>query len=345
MWVAGIGWQDGEYEVVVVDGQGGAVAGPVAFDGRRLRELIGLLRDHAARAAGDGGLGCVVESTNGTLDGHLMAAGLAVYRADPWSLPQRPAHGSVPAAALAGCDPAGLTRLRPDTGSLGGREAEYFATVADSAGAERELAAAGRWLVQGDGTRPEVALTFDDGPHPDFTPRMLDILAAYGIPATFFCVGLCARAYPELVARVVAGGHGVGNHTWSHPYLPDLTRDEVLRQVDATGETLRMVTGALPALVRPPYGSRTPDVLRWFAGHDLTTVLWDVDSQDWAAPGTDRIVSTVTTAVVPGSVVLMHDAGGDRGQTVAALPRVVEDLLGRGFRFVPVEAIRPRIHG
>src|SRR6266545_4589567 len=214
-------------------------------------------------------------------------------------------------------------------------------TPSAGAGSERELARAGRWLERGDGTRPEVALTFDDGPHPVFTPRLLDLLRDLGVPATFFCVGICAAAYPELVARTVQAGHLVGNHTWSHPYLPDLTRDEVLRQVDATGEVLRNATGAVPALVRPPYGSRTPEVLRWFAGQDLTTVLWDVDARDWAGPGTEAIVHTVTTSATAGSIVLMHDAGGDRTQTLAAVPRVVASLRKRGYRFVTVDRLSP----
>ncbi len=337
VWVAGIGWRGGQYEVAIVDELGRTMAGPSVFDGRRVGELVRVLLDQAARCGGT--FGCVVDSTNGTLDGHLMAAGLAVYRADPWMLPDRPPHGSVPARVLAATDPAGLTRLRPETGSLGGREAEYCAAVAASADAERELARSGRWLVRGSGVRPEVALTFDDGPHPVFTPLVLDVLARYRIRATFFCVGLCAVAYPELVARIVGEGHTVGNHTWSHPYLPDLTRDEVLRQVDTTREVIDAVAGTAPVMVRPPYGSRTPDVLRWLAARDLTTVLFDVDARDWTTPGTVAIVATVTTSAAPGSIVLMHDAGGDRTQTVAALPRIVEALGGRGLRFVTVDQL------
>ena len=337
MWVAGIGWRGGEYEVVVVDEQGHAMVGPTVFGGRRVGELVRVLLDHAARRGG--ALCCVVDSTNGTLDGYLMAAGLAVYRADPWVLPDRPPHGSVPARVLAATDPARLTRLRPETGSLGGRDADYRAAVAACAAAEGELARSGQWLVRGSGTRPEVALTFDDGPHPVFTPLVLDILARYRIRATFFCVGLCAIAYPELVARIATEGHAIGNHTWSHPYLPDLTRDEVVRQVDATGQVLGAVAGTAPVMMRPPYGSRTPAVLRWLADRDLTMVLFDVDAQDWTTPGTDAIVAAVTSAAAPGSIVLMHDAGGDRTQTVAALPRIVEALLGRGLRFVTVDRI------
>jgi len=328
MWIAGIGWRGEGYDVVVVDSDGHDVLPPAGYPGRRRDELCRALLDLG------GALSCVVDSTSGSLDGYLMAAGLTVYRADPRSLPPRPDHGSAPARVLAELgrtEPAALTRLRPETGSLAGRADEYAAHVASSATVEHALIASGQMVVRG---ASGVALTFDDGPDPEFTPRVLDVLRRYGVRATFFCVGMNASAYPELVARIVEEGHAVGNHTWSHPYLPDLSRDEVLRQVDATGAALAKVTGGAPTLVRPPYGSRTPDVLRWLASRELTTVLWDVDAGDWAAPPAAAITAQVTAATTAGSIVLMHDAGGDRGGTVAALPAIIEHLLGRGHRCV-----------
>jgi peptidoglycan/xylan/chitin deacetylase (PgdA/CDA1 family) len=222
-------------------------------------------------------------------------------------------------------------------GALVGRHEEYASQVASCAPVERELA--GRFLARGAGSGT-IALTFDDGPDPRFTPAVLDILREHGVAASFFCVGINATAHPDLVARIAGAGHLVGNHTWSHPYLPDLTRDELLRQVDATGAALATATGGAGDLVRPPYGGRTPDVLRWLAGHGLTTVLWDVDAGDWAAPGVDAITGRVTGTVTDGSVILMHDGGGDRTQTVAALPGILRDLLDRGHTFVTVDRFR-----
>jgi peptidoglycan/xylan/chitin deacetylase (PgdA/CDA1 family) len=340
VWWAGVGWRDGGFEVAVVDGTGAEVVAPVGFAGGRLRDLVQTLRGYAAQA-GDG-FAAVIDSSNGVLDGHLTAAGLTAYRADP-PASARPLLGSPAATDLARWgprDPGTLHRLTLSTGTLAGRVEEFLAHIAGSADVERELTGAGLCLTRGTGTAPEVAITFDDGPDPVHTPPVLDILRRHGVTASFFCVGLPAAAYPDLVRRAVAEGHLVGNHTWSHPYLPDLTREQLLRQVDATAEILTEV-GATPTLVRPPYGSRTPDTMRWLAGNGMTTVLWDIDTEDWSRPGTDTVVANATTATA-GSVILMHDAGGDRGQTVAALPQVLTRLLDRGYRFVTVDRLGRR---
>jgi peptidoglycan/xylan/chitin deacetylase (PgdA/CDA1 family) len=232
-----------------------------------------------------------------------------------------------------------LTSLTLTTGTLAGRVEEFLAKIAESHTVEQRLITSGQVLECGPAGSREVALTFDDGPHPLFTPLVLEVLRRYGVPATFFCVGLNAHAYPELVAQTADAGHQVANHTWSHPYLPDLRRDELLRQVDATNEALAKVTGGSNTLVRPPYGARTPELLSWLAESGSTTVLWNVDANDWAAPGTDAVVDNVTSGVTGGSVVLMHDAGGDRSQTVEALPRIVEDLLARDYRLVTIDQL------
>lgn len=337
MWWAGVAWRGGDLEVVVVDGSGAEVLPPTGFTGRQTGALIDLLRDYATKA--EGGLATVIDSTNGMLDGHLLTAGLTVYRADPPALPGRPVLGSAPGLALARCgatNPTALAHLTSSSGILAGRVDEYLAQIAQSQAVEQRLIAAGRVLERGPAQRQEVALTFDDGPHPVLTPQILEILRRYAVPASFFCVGLNAQAYPKIVARAADEGHQVANHTWSHPFLPDLTRDELLCQVDATNQALTEAAGGSNTLVRPPYGARTPELLGWLAEAGMTTVLWDVDATDWAAPGTDVVVDNVATGVTSGSVVLMHDGGGDRTQTVEALPRILEDLLARGYRPVTV---------
>ncbi len=343
MWWAGVAWRAGDLEVAVVDETGAEVAPAREFTGRQVPALVGYLAEVARSADGD--LCTVVESTNGMIDGYLLAAGLTVYRADPPHLPRRPPLGSVPGKALACCGvakPSALANLTLTTGTLAGRSDEYVRTVASSIGTTRRLAASGQLYERGPGDRREIALTFDDGPHPELTPRVLDVLRRYGVQASFFCVGFNALAYPELVARAAGEGHQIGNHTWSHPYLPDLTRDEVLRQVDATNEALAKVAGRENRLVRPPYGARTSGTLRWLAEHGMVTTLWDVDAGDWAMPGVDAIVANVTEGVRPGSVVLMHDAGGDSTQTVEALPRILETLLAEGYQLGTVDQVLRR---
>ncbi|MBV2155380.1 polysaccharide deacetylase family protein [Kitasatospora sp. SUK 42] len=282
----------------------------------------------------------VLDSTNGLLDGPLLAAGVTVLRADPWLLPQRPENASVSAEQLARhAAPAlnRLVRLSTEVGTLAGRLDDLRRNIRDSADVERELTLRGLYLVRGAPTAPRVALTFDDGPQPPHTDGVLDVLREFQVPATFFCVGLHADAHPATLERIASEGHHIGNHTWSHPYLPDLTRDELDFQIEATNRAIRRVTGTDPRMLRPPYGSRTPDVLRWIADHGMATVLWDNDPCDWAMPGTAAIVDNAVRQTGWGSVVLMHDGGGDRSQTVRALSDIIRQLTEDGYQFATVD--------
>jgi peptidoglycan/xylan/chitin deacetylase (PgdA/CDA1 family) len=335
---AGIAWTAAGFEVGVLDDAGQLVLPPVRFGPGQGGELTHYLTGLALA----GPVIAVLDSTNGVLDGPLQAAGLPVYRADPWLLPGRPLLGSVPARALADAarhDLAALSRLTTKGGTLTGRGAEHGATVAASRAQATALAGAGRLARHGSrtvagGAAPQVALTFDDGPNPPYTGQILGILARYQVPATFFCVGLPASAHPADLARMADAGHGLGNHTWSHPFLPDLSRAQLAEQLDRTDEAVsRAAGGHGPGLFRPPYGSRSPDVLRWLGERGTPIVLWDVDPSDWARPGAAVIAGRVLMQARPGTIILMHDGGGDRSQTVAALPLVIEGLLDRGFHF------------
>ncbi|MEO3794977.1 polysaccharide deacetylase family protein [Nonomuraea sp. B10E15] len=336
MWYAGIGWEKDAYELAVLDHAGAHVVPPLRLETVGVGDVVARL----LRLAGREPLMCVIDATNGVVDGHLTAAGLDVYRADGDVAPLRRAFGSPDAAVLAELgrtDRSRLTRIVLDSGTLTGLDQRIEEDLESAALVEAEQVASGRCLPHGSRVHPRVALTFDDGPHPDHTPRVLDLLRHYRVPATFFCLGLHAAAHPHLVARIAEEGHGVGNHTWSHPYLPDLTRQEVLAQVDRTAEVLAGITGQVTTLFRPPFGGRDADVLGWLARHGQTTVLWDVEAADWALPGASAIAHQVIGDTDFGSVVLLHDGGGDRSQTIEALPLILETLMVSGCRFVPVE--------
>ncbi|WP_434741517.1 polysaccharide deacetylase family protein [Micromonospora sp. SH-82] len=342
MWYAGVAWGADGYTVETVDDTGGSVRPRARFGRDRIDDLIRHLAAARPPSGGsgsaDGALVTVVDSTNGILDGRMMSAGLTVHRADPPVLPSRPAFGSVSALDLARAaqrDLTALTRLDPRRGTQTGRESDLDAGIAASVPELDALTAAGRCLRHGDRDRPEVALTFDDGPQPPYTGQVLDVLERYGVPATFFCVGLHVGGYPDELARMREQGHEVANHTWSHPFLPELTRSELAAQIERTAEAVERTGAAAPTLFRPPYGSRTPQVMRWLAELDPQVVLWDVEPFDWAMPGADTIARITVEQARPGSVILLHDGGGDRSQTVAALPAIIEGLHERGYRFVP----------
>ncbi|GAA4640510.1 polysaccharide deacetylase family protein [Actinoallomurus vinaceus] len=343
MRFAGIAWTGEGYEVAV---QGPGRPSTITFVPGQSGAVVDLLR--SATSFGEERLAVVVDSTNGLLDGHLTAAGFDVHRADPWQLPVRDTFGSVGADLLAGLaerDLAALTRITGETGTLAGRIKELNAENARCTMVEQRLAKTGRFLTCAEIDHPRIALTFDDGPEPPFTGAILDILGDRGIHATFFSAGLNARAHPDLLARIAAEGHQVGNHSWSHPFIADLTPPDLAAQVEATGATIAEVCGDAPDLFRPPYGARTPDSLIWLAEAGMTTVLWSIDSGDWARPGPEAIEHTVLAGAANGSIVLMHDGGGDRSQTVAALPAVVAGLEERGFSLTTVEGLRSPASG
>jgi peptidoglycan/xylan/chitin deacetylase (PgdA/CDA1 family) len=179
-----------------------------------------------------------------------------------------------------------------------------------------------------------VALTFDDGPDPRFTPPILAILARARVPATFFMVGGQAAAHPDLVRRVAGAGQAVGGHTWHHVRLDRLAPAGVAAEVDCADQLLARLAGQPVRLVRPPDGAYDSSVVGLLAARDVVLTLWTVDSRDWARPGVGRIEATVTRELRPGAIILFHDGGGDRSQTVAALPGVLGLLHARGYRAV-----------
>lgn len=188
-----------------------------------------------------------------------------------------------------------------------------------------------------------VALTFDDGPDPVFTPQILDVLARHGARATFFVVGSKVNEHPELARRIVAEGHEIGVHTFSHVELAAVPGWRRALELTLTQNAIAGATGRQSTLLRPPYAAHPSamtatefDALRDSAAGNFLVVLADHDTRDWSRPGVDAIVAAATPTEGSGAVVLFHDGGGDRSQTVAAVDRLLADLSGRGVRFTTV---------
>ena len=187
--------------------------------------------------------------------------------------------------------------------------------------------------VEAKAPRNTVALTIDDGPHPPWTPKVLDLLAANGVHATFSLIGRQARAYPGLVRRIVGAGHGLCNHSMTHPQPFAARSTAAIRQqiVDAQS-AISDAAGQAPRLFRAPGGDWTAAVLDLTAELGLTPVGWSVDPRDWTQPGIGTIESSLLRARA-GDILLTHDGGGNRAQTVAALKAVLPQLRAEGLRF------------
>lgn len=181
----------------------------------------------------------------------------------------------------------------------------------------------------------EVALTFDDGPGP-YTPQVLDILRRERVHATFFTVGQEVVSFHRYSTREILEGDAIGNHTWNHPQMSGLAASGQAAQVDQTNQILVGHGIPRPVIFRAPYGVWNAQTLALMRRERMLMVLWDVDTQDYEQPGADAIVQRAVGGAQPGSIILMHDGGGPRSQTVAALPRIISGLRKRGFRMVTV---------
>ena len=199
---------------------------------------------------------------------------------------------------------------------------------------------------QGQGGEHQVVLTFDDGPDPTWTPKILDILKAANVKAAFFVVGKNAENYPALVRRIVDEGHEIGNHTYYHPNLAVCWPEHIRLELNATQLLLESITGRATTLFRPPYAADTSPSqlseltpLQIAQDLDYLVVLENIDPQDWARPGADIILQRIKQQRRDGNIILLHDAGGDRSQTVEALPRILEWLHVRGDTVVSLSTL------
>jgi len=181
---------------------------------------------------------------------------------------------------------------------------------------------------------PHLALTFDDGPHGSLTPRLLDMLAQRDVKATFYVIGRNVEAYPDIARRIVAEGHEIANHTFTHPALSKLTSARVAEELRRTHEIVLDVTGVRMTNLRPPYGAFNDQVRQVaFDGHGYDTIMWSVDPLDWKYRNTARVTRELVSGAAPGAVLLCHDI---HKTTIAAIPATLDQLLARNFQFVTV---------
>src|SRR5215831_12002338 len=184
---------------------------------------------------------------------------------------------------------------------------------------------------------PYIALTFDDGPSATLTPKLLDLLAAHHIKATFFVIGENVAEHPEIVARAAREGHEIANHSWSHPNFAKMSDESVRRQLQQTDDAIKSATGKRPTLLRPPYGSITARQKRWIHNEfGYGIILWDVDPYDWKRPGPAVVRSRILKETGPGSIVLSHDI---HPGTIEAMPSTFDELEAKGFKFVTVSEL------
>jgi len=194
------------------------------------------------------------------------------------------------------------------------------------------------FVVSGGGNRRMVALTFDDGPS-EWTPRIVEILEREGAPATFFTIGGMFETFGGNARAAHSAGFPLANHTWSHPQMPTLSLRDQASQLDRASDSIKQVGAPVPNLYRPPFGAYDAASLKEVNRRGMLMVMWDVDTLDWRQPGADTIVANALAGAKPGSIVLLHDGGGDRSGTVAALPAIIAGLRERGFQLVTVPTL------
>ncbi|MEY2548441.1 MAG: peptidoglycan-N-acetylglucosamine deacetylase [Verrucomicrobiota bacterium] len=181
---------------------------------------------------------------------------------------------------------------------------------------------------------PFIALTFDDGPNATLTPKLLDLLAARHLKATFFVVGQNAADHPDILKRAVREGHEIANHSWSHPNLGKMSDEAVRRELQKTDDAIAAAIGKRPTLLRPPYGSITARQKKWI--HEefgYRIIIWDVDPLDWKRPGPSVVTARILKETKAGSIVLAHDI---HPPTIEAMPATFDQLMKKGFKSVTV---------
>ncbi|MBI3320805.1 MAG: polysaccharide deacetylase family protein [Candidatus Omnitrophica bacterium] len=191
-------------------------------------------------------------------------------------------------------------------------------------------------LAKGRGSRPDVALTFDDGPHPHYTEQILKILRHEGVRATFFLIGSEVAKYPELANAIAKEGHAIGNHSFSHRRFTGMRQRALADELERAATLIGQATGVSVRLIRPPHGAVTMPLLSYAARRRWTIVLWSLDSRDsWKTIGEAGMREAIRGAC-PGDIVLLHE---DYPHTVEALPRIIQDLKAKRLTFATVDAL------
>ncbi|MDZ8053505.1 MAG: polysaccharide deacetylase family protein [Aulosira sp. ZfuVER01] len=180
-----------------------------------------------------------------------------------------------------------------------------------------------------------IALTFDDGPWPESTNQVLDILKKNNIKATFFVLGQNVKNYPDLLKRENAEGHIIGNHTWHHWYQ-FMNQQTAGYEINRTANLINQITGVKTNLFRPPGGIMHNGVADYARNNKYAIVLWSSDSTDYSRPAVPKLIKNVFREAKPGGIVLMHDGGGNRSRTVQALPEIIAKFRQEGYQFVTI---------
>jgi peptidoglycan/xylan/chitin deacetylase (PgdA/CDA1 family) len=190
-------------------------------------------------------------------------------------------------------------------------------------------------ITRGNPSLPEVALTFDDGPS-TYTPQVQAILQRYGVKATFFPIGQNIAQFPTYLQQALAEGNAVGNHTFTHPHLPTLSSTSIYQELHEAQNSVLHATSTRPTVFRPPYGEYNADVLTASSQLGMAFVTWSAAADDWhnPQPPAETIASHILSAARNGAIFLLHEGGGNRAHTVAALPAIITGLQARGFTLV-----------
>ncbi|MFP5202410.1 MULTISPECIES: polysaccharide deacetylase family protein [Bacillus] len=189
--------------------------------------------------------------------------------------------------------------------------------------------------------RKKIAITFDDGPHPVYTNQILDVLKEHQVNASFFVIGNRIHAYPMIAERIVDEGNELGNHTMNHTYFDLLSSKEVKRELKESAAHIASLQPGGPLLFRPPGGRLTMKSFRILSKQGYDVVMWSFtqDPKDWSRPGAHKIASRIIDHIQGGDIILLHDGGGNRKQTVEALKQVIPELKKRGYEFVKVSEL------